>query len=139
MKREIIFRGQRVDNKEWIEGSLVMVNNGETLNRYPCIVFSYNHDTFDWYEVIPETVGQFTGLKDKKGKKIFEGDKVHFDGKPYNVYDLKVDGIIVNHKGSWAIKHQATFTKEIHFCYKLFSSEDFVGKKSEIIGNIHEP
>jgi uncharacterized phage protein (TIGR01671 family) len=76
MEREILFRGKRVDSGEWIEGSLVMVCNGETLKRYPCIVVSYNHDTFDWNEVKPDTIGQFTGTEDRNGVKIFEGDVI---------------------------------------------------------------
>jgi uncharacterized phage protein (TIGR01671 family) len=74
MKREILFKGKRIDNKEWVEGSLVMVCNGETLKRYPCIVISYNHDTFDWHEVDTKTVSQFINQKDKNNRKIFEGD-----------------------------------------------------------------
>lgn len=78
MNREIIFRGKKIDTKEWVYGNLVMVCNGETLKRYPCIVISYNHDAFDWHEVIPETVGQYTGVNDKNKDKIFEGDIIHY-------------------------------------------------------------
>lgn len=86
MSREINFRGQRIDNKEWVYGSLVMVCDGESLKRYPCIVVSYNYDSFDWHEVDKETVGQFIGLCDKKGKTIYEGDFIKNDkGVVYKV------------------------------------------------------
>jgi hypothetical protein len=72
--REILFKAKRVDGKGWVEGNLLMVCNGETLERFPHIVISYNHDTFDWLQVIPETVCQFAGILDKKNTNIFEGD-----------------------------------------------------------------
>jgi hypothetical protein len=74
MKREILFKGKSVETGKWVYGSLVLVCNGETLKRYPCIVISYDHDTFDWIEVTQKSVSQFINQKDKNGKNIFEGD-----------------------------------------------------------------
>ena len=66
--REIKFRGKRLDNGEWLYGYLIR------LHGIPYIYPNPANNGWTSYEVDPDTVGQFTGLLDKNGKEIYEGD-----------------------------------------------------------------
>ena len=71
LKRDIVFRGKSKSTGEWVEGSLI--TNDVIVGK----IVEFEEDYFCtefWYKVDPETVGQFTGMTDKKGKKLFEGD-----------------------------------------------------------------
>ena len=126
MKREILFRGARICDGQFVNGSLVEVNGECSSNESaPHIVISYGPDTFDWFEVDPETVGQFTGMTDKNGTKIFEGDILNepFEGKEklYQVF--------------WDEDRFSFLVKNSNSEYYL---DEICQSRCEVIGNIYD-
>lgn len=126
---EILFRGKRKDNGEWVEGKGIDLNFDVPYiltKEYDCGTGYY----MDELEVIPETVGQYTGLTDKNGKKIFEGDIVQseIDGGAYNKFMFPA-GVVVFENGAFCIKDKKEVTPLASYSPRV---------NIEIIGNIHD-
>lgn len=122
--REILFRGKRVDNGEWVYSSFIMQDKEHKLLLAEIELF----DGEKWREVVPETVGQYTGLTYKNGKKIFEGDIIRNNGNEIGV---------IRH-GKYDVYSHYVFGG--YCCVdKTSALIDWTsGWKCEVIGNIHD-
>jgi uncharacterized phage protein (TIGR01671 family) len=137
--REILFRGKRTDNGEWVEGFLVKsrwyLDGREIVGIMPLDLVIFPHTEFsEYYEVIPETVGQYTGLADKNGKKIFEGDILLVGGAFTAV--VKYGEFCPKQYAKEKYKKYKIigfFAQGKENCYVLPTD----GTRVEVIGNIH--
>lgn len=134
--REILFKAKREDNGEWIEGYLykkmesvfiIGVNSGnsdwDSVSGY-CYTNDESLDVWPACKVIPETVCQYTGLKDKNEKKIWEGDKLGDKGA-YVIWDKRLC--------CWAFAFPNSEDTT-----PLFFDNNFKDMPYKVIGSIHD-
>ena len=136
--REILFRGKRTDNGEWVKGDLIH----RKVWGHEVIIIRVSDGGFDCYEeyeVIPETVGQYTGLKDKNGKKIFEGDIVRLTDE-HNEMEWTAVVVFGNPNGdyNWGWQLNAIEEFDGNKDILLWADMEESGAYCEIIGNVHD-
>ena len=120
--REIKFKGQQLSNGAWIFGDLIHLVDG---------VYISNDNGNNIAQVNPDTVGQYTGLKDKNDKEIYDGDILAHNGEPIGYI---VDGV----RGyCFDVMYFSPIHEESWSLYGVVVN-DFHGDV-EIIGNIHDP
>ena len=126
--REILFKAKRTDNGEWVEGDLIQAQN----KKYIAFGWSidnegeqyYNFDCTLVYEIDPITVCQYTGLKDKNGVKVWEGDKMTF-----GAYGIHYAGFVEFVNGSFGVNCEVAHP---------FLDDAINRHGAVVIGNIHD-
>ena len=133
--REILFRGKKNNSGEWVYGNLFNPDKSDT----PTQICMGTHIVRICYEIDPKTVGQYTGLTDKNGRKIFENDIVRLMDE-YNEIEWTAVVVFGNPNGEynwgWQLKAIGEFdgNKDILLWVDIEES----GTYCEIIGNIHD-
>ncbi len=116
--REYLFRGKMIANGKWSEGNLLVTKQGCCITPDATVLGSYG-------AVDPETVGQYTGLTDKNGTKIFEGDIVKYGDTVHNVVFEQRNGTAY-----FGLVYSTLETLSFGYYQDL--------KQIEVIGNIYD-
>ena len=126
--REILFKAKRMDNGEWVEGHFTMNPNNGNAYITSCVSWGAHPDRVD-----PETVCQWTGLKDRNGVKIFEGDIVTHDTKSFIKSERFDEGFVFWDENTCQYFRTSKTKPENDYEMHRECQDDYT-----VIGNIHD-
>ena len=131
--REIIFRGKRADTGDWVYGDLIHVGYLYCVGND---IEAFTKAAFNECVVNPETVGQYTGLKDRNGKEIYEGDILLLSDK--NTYQELV--VVEQGPYGWVFYNPKTVFrfKDGSYTYRAVENYRRLFGIGEVVGNIHD-
>lgn len=147
--RDILFRGKRIDNAEWVYGQYAYLLNARTEDGEPIKHMIVDGTPFG-QTVIPSTVGQYTGLTDQNGVKIFEGDIVVWTSKVLRLignYTYCFDGYhegdvlkVVCNKAGFMLARLDDSVPDVPNGSRKIDNYEFWNfhRLLEVIGNIHD-
>ena len=130
--REILFRGTRLDTGEWIEGDLLRINGHVFIFPDPA------PKGIDKYKVDPATVAQYTGMKDKNGEEIFEGDIFKEDSSGIVRSIFRVPGGLAFEDNPVAFGYDHRAPLYPYSSIADMQNASWLSQCCEIIGNIHD-
>ena len=126
--REVLFRGKRTDNGEWVYGYFFIdCENGDSWIQFPVVARDGSAE-FECVRVAPESVGQVVGLLDKNSKKIFEGDIV----KGLFLFGMEIRAKVTFYGGAFGLTWYRGCVEE----FSAFSS--ICNMVYEVVGNVHD-
>jgi len=134
--REIKFRGCALSDGKWRYGGIHINDEG----RVFIVIGSFPDKSIGWCfsEVDPKTVGEYTGLHDKNGREIYEGDILHFDLQDYqggdHFYTLPVDFLV----DCYGFPYKSEPSEPDCDCCISLGEAVANDDELEVIGNIHE-